>query len=354
MRLFNSSLSSISSHTQPFSRVGLLTLVLVVLALAAACGGGSGPIDDEFTLTVYSGRSDTLVAPIINDYAEAAGGNVLVKYGGTSELVATLQEEGDKSPADVFFAQDPGGLGAVEEMFAKLPDSILTKVPDWASSPEGKWVGLSGRARVVVYNTETLAEADLPGDIWDFIDPKWKGRIGLPPTNGSFQTMVTGMRAVWGEEKTRQWLEGIQANNPSTYRNNTATVAAVGAGEVEVGFVNHYYLYRFLAEEGESFSARNYHLREGGPGALIMVAGAGVLESSKHKEEAERFIDFMLSSLAQQYFASQTNEYPLIGDIATQPGLLPLDEINQPSISAGDLADLDGTQRLLRETGIIP
>ena len=354
MKLFSFSPSAISLRAPFFLRLQPLPLVPVLLVLAAACGNDSGAIDDEFTLTVYSGRSDTLVAPIIADYAEATGANVLVKYGGTSELVATLQEEGDKSPADVFFAQDPGGLGAVEGMFATLPDSILSKVPDWASSPEGKWVGLSGRARVVVYNTDTLTEADLPGDISGFTDPKWKDRIGLPPTNGSFQTMVTGMRAVWGEERTREWLEGILANNPSTYRNNTATVAAVGAGEVEVGFVNHYYLYRFLAEEGESFSARNYHLRDGGPGALIMVAGAGILESSEHKEEAEKFIDFMLSNLGQQYFASRTNEYPLIEGIATQPGLLPLDDINQPSISAGDLADLDGTQRLLRETGILP
>ena len=176
----------------------------------------------------------------------------------------------------------------------------------------------------------------------------------MPPTSASFQAMVTGMRTIWGEDKTRAWLEGINANSPSMYEDNAATVTAVGAGEVEVGFVDNYYLYRLLAEEGESFPARNYHLRDGGPGALVMVAGAGILESSKHKEEAEQLIDFMLSSVAQQYFAGQTNEYPLIGNITIQSGLLPLDEINQPSVSAGDLADIEGTQRLLRETHILP
>jgi len=352
--MFYPTLAFIVPRTQFLSRLVLATSVLALLAVITACGGGSGSIRDDFTLTVYSSRSDAFMFPIISEYAEAAGADVLVKYRSTSELIAILQEEGDKSSADVFFAQDPGGLEAMGGMFTTLPDSILARVPDWARSSDGKWVGLSGRARVVVYNTDALAEADLPGDIWDFIDPKWKGRIGLPPTNASFQTMVTGMRAIWGEDKTREWLEGIHANNPSMYADNTATVAAVGAGEVEVAFVNHYYLYRLLAKEGESFPARNYHLRDGGPGALVMVAGAGILKSSKHKEAAEQFIDFMLSSVAQQYFASQTNEYPLIGNIAIQPGLMPLDEINQPSISTSDLAGIESTQRLLREALLLP
>jgi iron(III) transport system substrate-binding protein len=205
-----------------------------------------------------------------------------------------------------------------------------------------------------VYNTKKLTEAELPDDLWGFADPKWKGRIGWPTTNASFQAMVTGMRALWGEEKTRQWLGEIQANQPRTYRNNTAVVNAAATGEIDVGFVNHYYLYRFLAERGESFSARNYHPRAGGPGALILVAGAGVLATSKNQEAAGKFIEFMVSPVAQQYFASQTFEYPLVEGVALQRGLMPLAEIKSPAISLKDLADLDGTQRLLRATGVLP
>ena len=305
-------------------------------------------------LTLYVGRSESLVGPIIEQFGKATGINVKVKYAGTSELAATLQEEGDRSPADVFFAQDPGGLGAVEDMFVRVPDSTLNLVPEWARSPDGKWVGISGRARTVVYNPETMTDADLPDDVWDFVDPEWKGRIGWAPTNASFQTMVTAMRVLWGEDKTREWLEGVQANDPTIYPKNTPQVAAVAAGEIDVGLVNHYYLFRFLAEEGDSFPARNYHPRAGGPGAVVMVAGAGILSSGENRENAERFLEFMLSQVAQQYFAGQTFEYPLVEGVNTDRLIVPFEEINQPSVPLKDLADLEGTVKLLQETGVLP
>ncbi len=306
------------------------------------------------SLTIYSGRSEELVAPIIKQFGKATGVDVQVRYGGTSELAATILEEGRRSPADIFFAQDPGGLGALVHLFGRIPEDIVNRVNPQFRSPYGRWVGISGRARVVVYNTKSLTQAGLPNDIWDFTHPKWKGRIGWPPTNGSFQAMVTSMRVLWGEEKTRQWLKGIQANNPKTYPKNTPIVAAAGAGEIDAGFVNHYYLLRFLQERGESFPARNYHPRGGGPGALILVAGAGILETSKNKEAARRFIDFVLSPAAQQYFAGQTFEYPVVEGIKTPRVLVPLSEINSPQINMVDMADLRGTLRLLRETGVVP
>lgn len=305
-------------------------------------------------LVLYSGRSENLVGAIIAQFQEATGIHVETRWGSTAELAITLLEEGERSPADVFFAQDPGGLGAVVKMMTVLPDDILNRVDPRFRDPQGRWVGISGRARVIVYNTERVNPSELPADIWDFTDPKWKGRIGWAPTNASFQTMVTAMRVVWGEEKTRQWLEGILANEPVTYDNNSAIVAAVGAGEVDVGFVNHYYLYRFLQEQGESFPARNYFLPGGGPGSLVMVAGAGVLESSANKEAAFKFLRFMLSPVAQQYFAAQTFEYPLVEGISVPHGLPPLRELHAIQINLADLADLEGTIQLLREVGALP
>ena len=305
-------------------------------------------------LTIYSGRSESLVDPIIQQFSEATGIEVAVKYANTPQLAATLLEERDNSPADVFFAQDPGGLGAVEPMLALLPESILSTVPVWARSPAGKWVGISGRARTVVYNTENLTEADLPDDMFGFTDTKWKGRIGWAPTNASFQTMVTAMRFLWGDDKTTRWLKGIQANDPKVYSKNTPQVAAAAAGEIDVGFVNHYYLFRFLAEEGEGFTARNYHPRAGGPGAVVMVAGAGILTTSPNKQVAERFLQFMLSQVGQQYFASQTFEYPIVQGVKMPKVLVALSEINQPAIPLKNLTDLKGTQDLLRQAGVTP
>jgi len=267
--------------------VAALTLVLGACAPAAppAIQGGkaSGGVDvagEPGVLVVYSGRSESLVEPLIEEFEQKTGIKVNVRWGKTAELAATLLEEGAHTPADVFFAQDPGGLGAVSTMLTSLPDDILNRVDARFRDPKGDWVGVSGRARVVVYYTQRLAPDDLPQDLWGFTDPKWKGRIGWAPTNASFQTMLTAMRVVWGEDKAQQWLEGILANEPSVYPKNTPIVAAVGAGEVDVGFVNHYYLYRFLKEEGEDFPARNYFLPGGGPGSLVMVAGAGVLQAS--------------------------------------------------------------------------
>jgi len=307
---------------------GLVSLVLALVLVQSACGQ-----TDSETLTVYSGRSEELIGPVIEQFEEFTGLTVKVRYGKTAEMAATIMEEGVNSPADVFIAQDPGGLGAVEHLFADIPDSIIDQVDAKFSSSDNKWVGISGRARVVIYNTDLLDEPDLPDDIWGFVDPEWNGRIGWAPTNSSFQAMLTAMRVLWGETKTR---------------------AAVGAGEIEVGFPNHYYLYRFLQEHGESFAARNYHPRDGGPGAVILVAGAGILETSRNKENAQRLLDFMLSEVSQQYFAGQTFEYPVIEGVTINRLLTPLSEINSPEIDMADMSDLDGTLDLLRETGVLP
>jgi len=291
---------------------------------------------------------------LIERFGDATGIDIQVKYASTPQLAATLLEEGENTPADVFFAQDPGGLGAVSGLLAPLPENVLQMVPRWAASPTGVWVGVSGRARTVVYNTESLTPVDLPVDLTGFADPKWKGRIGWAPTNSSFQTMITAMRSIWSEEKTVQWLKDIQANNPKVYPKNTPIVAAVAVGEIDVGLVNHYYLHRFLAEEGESFGARNYHPPAGGPGAIVMVSGAGILSVSDNKDNAQKFVDFLLSEESQRYFVEVTFEYPLSAGIPVAEGVTPLAEINNPDLSSAALSDLEGTQKLLREAGVIP
>lgn len=343
------------------SRMFLFISLLAATLALTACGatGAEAPEATAETLTIYSGRSESLVQPIIDQFQEATGIPVEVRYGSTAEMAGVLLEEGGNSPADLFYAQDPGGLGAVQAagLLAPLPEEMLAKVPERFRAETGDWIGISGRARTVVYNTDVITDpgTQLPADIFDFVDPQWNGRIGWAPSNGSFQAMVTAMRATWGDEKTRAWLSGIQANNPTIYPNNTPIVAGVAGGEVDIGFVNHYYLYRFLSEEGESFAARNHFLPGGGPGSLIMVSGAGILKSADNAEGAQAFINFLLSLPGQQYFAAQTFEYPLIEGVALAPGLPPLAELDAVAldIPLSDLADLQGTQDMLLELGII-
>lgn len=304
---------------------------------------------------MYSGRSEELVGPIIERFEEESGVNVEVRYGDTAELAATLLEEGQNSPADVFFAQDAGALGAVsdEGLLRPLPEDALNRVEERFKDPNGRWMGISGRARVVAYNTDALSEDDLPDSILDFTAPEWEGKIGWAPTNGSFQAFVTALRLIEGEDAAREWLEGIQANEPRVYENNLAILEGVVSGEIEVGFVNHYYLFQVLKERGGDVPARNYYLKNGDPGALVNVAGIGILNTTDHSDEAEQFLDFMLSEEAQQYFADDTFEYPLIQGVPPNEDLVPLSEIEAPNINLGDLDDLEGTLELLRETGVL-
>ena len=314
----------------------------------------AAPGDDPGALIIYSGRSESLVDPIIQQFKGTTGIDVKVKYAGTGALAATLLEEGDNSPADVFYAQDPGGLAAVSDLMTELPADIIEMTPQWARSPKGHWVGITGRARVVVYSTDNLTEADLPDDLWGFTEPQWKGRVGWAPTNGSFQAMVTALREGWGEERTAEWLRAMIDNDVQIYPKNTPQVAAAAAGEIDVGLVNHYYLYRFIAEEGEGFAARNAHLRGAGPGSIVLVSGAGILKTAENSENAEAFIRFLLGSVGQQYFAGQTFEYPMVEGVRPSVLLTPLADVQQPDITLADLADLAGTQALLQEVGALP
>lgn len=306
-------------------------------------------------LTVYSGRNEELIGPLIEQFEVQTGIRVNVRYGDSAELAGTILEEGANSPADVFFAQDAGALGALaaQDRLQKLPPSILQRVETRFQSAEGEWVGTSGRARVVIYNTAALTETDLPETIFGFTDPAWKGRLGWAPTNGSFQAFVTALRALEGEERAREWLTGIQANEPKVYEGNAAIVRAAAAGEIDAGFVNHYYLFRFLKEEGNDFGARNYYLKNGDPGALINVAGAGMLAGTKRQEAAEQFITFLVSDTAQQYFAEQTYEYPLVTSVNPSTEVPPLSDIQTPALDLSKLEDLQGTLTLLQDLGIL-
>lgn len=306
-------------------------------------------------LVVYSGRNENLVGPLIDQFRAESGIQVDVRYGDTAELAATILEEGSNSPADVFYGQDAGALGALDQAgrFVPLPESILSQVDSRFRAGDGSWVGASGRARVFVYNTDELSAEEVPNSIWELTDPKWQGKVGWAPTNGSFQAFVTALRVLEGEERAREWLEAMIANNTQIYSNNTGIVEATGRGEVQLGLVNHYYLYRFLAEQGEDFPARNHHPAAADAGSIINVAGVGILDTVKNQEAAEQFVDFLLSAEAQQYFASETNEYPLIDSIAINPMLMPLDEISTPEIDLSDLADLQGTLELLQDVGAL-
>lgn len=308
------------------------------------------------TLTLYSGRSKSLVDPIIQQFEKDTGIEVKVSYANTTQLANKLLTEGEKTSASLFWAQDAGALGAVSKkgLFAKLPESVLTKVPKTFRHSDGMWVATSGRARVIAYSPERVSMDALPKSVFDLTQPKWKDKVGWAPLNASFQAFVTAMRAQVGEERTEKWLRDMQANGAKTYPKNTPIIEALAAGEIDLGLPNHYYLFRF--KKGNSkFPVAQSFFKAHDAGNLVNVAGIGLLKSSDNQETALKFIDYLLSAKAQQYFVSEVFEYPVTEGVIPNANLLPLDELLKivPTFDLNEMDDLEGTIKLLRRVGII-
>ncbi len=324
-----------------------------LVALAVSWGVGLAGAVAAQTLTIYSGRGESLIAPLIEQAEQDLGFDIEVRYGDTAELAIAIIEEGQNSPADLFFGQDAGALGALarEGRTVTLPDEILELVDERFRSPDGQWVGISGRTRVINYNTDLVSPEELPTTIWELTEPQWRGKVAWAPNNGSFQSFVTALRLVEGDERAQEWLEAMLANDVVEYRNNTTIVEALGRGEVELGLVNNYYLYRFLAEDPNFPVAQHY--TRGDIGALINVAGVAVLDTADQPEEVQAFVAYLLTEEAQAFFAEETKEYPLVVGIDPPEDQLSIDEINPPDIDLSDLADLAGTLELLQAAGVL-
>ena len=329
--------------------VGLLGLLALAFGISS-CGS-----EEDGSITVYSGREEELVAPLFERYEEQTGNELEVRYGDSAELAATILEEGDNSPADVFFSQDAGALGALEKegRFSELGDDVLAEVDPRHRSRTGHWVGTSGRARVIAYDSRELSQGDLPASVLDLTDAEWRGRVGWAPTNGSFQAFVTALRLTEGDRAAREWLADMESNDTESFPDNSSIRDAIAAGEIDLGLINHYYVAQAQEEEGRGYPVKVHFPGNGDVGALVNVAGAGVLAESDRQEEAAEFVAFLLSPRAQRYFAEETKEYPLVGGVRADPRVVPLSEIEQPQVDLSNLDDLQGTLKVIEESGAL-
>lgn len=328
---------------------------------------------DPDELVIYSGRSQALVDELVADFKEQTGVNVKVRYGNDAELLAVMGEEGDRSPADVYWANTTGALAnaSQQNMLVTLPDSLLNK-PDSYTSSSGEWVPVTVRFRVMAYNPNNVDPDDLPDSVLDLPQmEEFEGRIGWTPTYSSFYDFITAMRLTEGDDIARNWLQDMIDLNPKAYSSNTPMVQAIAAGEIDIALTNHYYILRMKqgGEEGEyedhehygeedpnpKASIDTYHFASGDIGNLALVTGAAQLQTADSEELAQQFLSFLLSQQAQEFAAQAVHEYPVIREVELPKYLLDEEEAFElsPDYDYEQLQQLEGTLNLLREIGLI-
>lgn len=346
----------------------------IVAFFLSSCGETT-----EDQLVVYSGRSQGLVDPLVEDFKEQTGINIEVRYGNDAELLAVMSEEGDQSPADIYWANTTGALAnaSQEGKLVALPDSLTSKPASYTSS-SGEWLPVTVRFRTLAYNPNEIDEADLPESVMDIPSrDQFDGRIGWTPTYSSFYDFITSMRLIEGEDVAMEWLEGMQALNPKSYSSNTPMLQALAGGEIDIALTNHYYILRIKHGSGEQTSdsdsdsdsdtsmsgeplgsdaaVATYHFAEGDVGNLAMVTGAAQLKTSENDEAAQKFLSFLLSKHVQKFAAESVHEYPVIRDVELPDYMLGAEEAFNlsPEYDYEQLKQLEGTLNMLREVGLI-
>lgn len=340
-----------------------LSACAAMLALTS-CSSGSDSAPETSTpasadaaaqkVVIYSGRSEELVAPLLEQFTSDTGVEVEVRYAGSGELAAQLITEGENSPADVFLSQDAGALGAVSKagLFAPIAAETLAAVPAEYSAADGTWVGVSGRARAIVYNQEMVPSP--PDTVDALLDPQWRGQIAYAPGNASWQSFVTGLRVLRGNDAAEEWLRAFKANDPQPYESNGQIRDAVDSGQIGMGLINHYYMYELMESKGaENVAARLQFMAPGDPGGLVNVAGVGVLKTAPDPEAAQEFAAYLVGESAQQYFATETAEFPLIDGVAVVGEVPPLADLQPPAVDLSQLDDIETTQQMLVDAGLL-
>ncbi len=304
-------------------------------------------------LTVYSGRSEEFIAPFFADWEKESGIKLNVRYGDSAELAAQILEEGKNSPADLFLSQDAGSLGAVSAagLFATLPSSVAEEIEGKYISSDRSWVGVTGRARVFAYRPDVAAA--LPQSISDLTKPAYKGKVGIAPSNASFQAFVTALINEKGENFAEKWLKGVKANGAKVYLKNSAIVEAIDKGEIDFGLVNHYYVWEVSQALGRDINVEIGFFAPGDLGNLVNVSGAGVFATSAKSDAAFKLINYLTSKPAQISFVEDTHEYSLIPGIKSPEDLPALAAIGAPQVDLRSLEKVARTQDLLVKVGLL-
>ncbi len=342
-------------------RVRPLMALLVLTgsaALTALVGCAAADADSPNTLILYNGQHEQTANALVAAFEQKTGINVQVRSDDEDVLANQIVQEGANSPADLIYTENSPALAFLESkgLLASVDPSTLAEVASKYNSPHGDWVGVSARVSVLVYNTTLLSPSQLPTSITQLADPKWKGLLGIAPSETDFQPIVTSLDASEGPTATVNWLEALKANAGNhTYPDNETLVAQINSGAVAIGVMNNYYWYRQRAEDGTSamHSAIAFFAPHD-PGYVVDVSGAAVLKSSHHQADAERFLAFVVSPQGQQIIANTDSyEYPLDPNIPAAGGQVPFASLQPDPITIAQLGDGSTAIALLQQAQLI-
>lgn len=349
-----------------------LPLLVALAMLAVSCGGSSGDRTLDGTaadiyggvcvdgtsrnVTIYSGRTENLIEPVLDAFACETGVSVQVRWGASTDLALLLAEEGDRSPADVFLSRSPGPVGFLDakDLLARIDESVLNLVDQDSRSAAGTWIGFSGRKRVLVYNIDDVAPDDLPESVFDLTDERYRGQVAIPATNGSFIDWFTVFRDQFGSDVAALWLNDMVENDAHFYPNNRSIVEAAGRGEIQMGLVNHYYNYQEAAAGGDAHRALNHDLADDDIGSLLIITAATITSGSDNVAEAEELLAYLLSAPVQTYFSQETFEYPLAGGVEAAGVLPPLSALEIGTVDFDKLGGgFEETTAIIESSGIL-
>jgi iron(III) transport system substrate-binding protein len=323
---------------------------------AAAAGSGGSALAGQ-TITLYNGQHEQTTDALVKAFEKKTGVIVKVRSDDEDVLAQQLEQEGSRSPADVFFTENTPPLGRLGEkgLLASLPAATMAATPAKYSASDGSWVGVSARVSVLVYNTAKLKAADLPKSVLDLASPKWKGKLDIAPSETDFAPIVTSIAADKGDAAAVAWLKALKANAGSHQDpDNETLVANVNKGTTDIGVINHYYWYRLRDELGQSgLHSRLATFAPGDDGYLLDVSGAAVLKSSTHQAAARALVAFLVSAAGEHVLASSDSwEYP-VGSAVTNPALPPLASFRPRSFSLAQIGDGSHAITLLQQAGLL-
>ncbi len=333
------------------------TALLVGLASAlalSACGGASGT-----TITLYNGQHVQTTDALVAAFERAHPGvTVAVRSDSENTLDAQIVQEGGRSPADVFFAENSPALEYLQGrgLLAALPADVLAATPSRYNSTTGRWVGVSARVSVMVYNPAVVARRKLPTSILQLAEPRYRGLIGLAPSETDFQPIVTAVLHSVGHARALAWLEGLKRNAAGhLYASNEALTLAVNRGAVGLGVIDQYYWYRLRASLGaSSMHSALTSFAPHDPGYVVDVSGAAVLASSHHRAAAVALVRFLVSRAGQEIIThSDSFEYPLASGVVTTEPETPFSALRPDPITVAQLGTGSTAVALLREAQLL-